>query len=260
MTLKSILAAVALVALTVNANAQDKKFFNHLSVGVTAGTPGFGIDVATPVGDYVQLRGGVAVFPSISTPTDLERFEGESNVSNKALSALSLPSSVEFEGKVGFTNAKLLADVYPFKRSSFHVTVGAYIGSSDIVTVKNSVDGALNSVNTYNSLSSALGYETTGIVLGDLLLTPDAQGNIKAAIKTSAVKPYVGLGFGRAVPKKRVGLMVELGAQIWGSPTVFCNDTSVTSHVGSDANDILSTLSQIIIYPVLNFRLCGRIF
>ena len=38
--------------------------FNHLDASVTLGTTGIGFDVATPVGDYAQLRVGYAFMPS----------------------------------------------------------------------------------------------------------------------------------------------------------------------------------------------------
>ena len=46
----------------------------------------------------------------------------------------------------------------------------------------------------------------------------DNNGNVSGGLKVSGFRPYLGLGFGRAVPKKRVGVMFELGVQFHGKP------------------------------------------
>lgn len=100
-----------------------------------------------------------------------------------------------------------------------------------------------------------IGYE-----MGDYLLTPDQNGNISAEIKTASFKPYLGIGVGRAVPKKRIGFMFEAGVMFWGSPKLYCNGDELTSEdLGSDDGGLMEALSKITVYPVLNFRLCGRI-
>ncbi len=244
---------MALISVNVNAQSEDKNIFDHLAVGITAGTPGIGVDVAAPIGNYVQLRAGFATFPTIKINTDLD-INAPANTYG-----YNIPSSIKVEGKTGFTNGKILADVFPFKHSSFHVTAGAYFGSSTIVKAYNKEDGVLMDVTNYNNNEGRA--NPIGVELGDYLLTPDENGNVNAEIKAWAFKPYVGLGIGRAVPKKRIGFMFELGCQFWGSPSVWCNGTQLEEDKVGDGSGggIIKTLSKIIVYPVLNFRLCGRI-
>ncbi len=221
------------------------------------GTPGVGFDVAAPVGDYVQLRAGVAFFPKITYSTDMSIY-----VSNQArqLEGYNFPENVDVQGKAVFTDGKILADVYPFKHNAFHVTAGAYFGTNNIVKVYNKEAGALSEVTRYNNDPLYADYERAGVQLGDYFLTPDEDGNVNAKIKTWAFKPYLGLGYGRAVPNKRVGFMVELGCQFWGSPKVFCNGEELEEDkVGNEQGGIIKTISKIVVYPVLNFRICGRI-
>ena len=209
--------------------------FNHLSVGVTAGTPGIGFDVAAPIGNYVQVRAGVAFMPSIKFGTDLDVVEIPSDFTGQ------YPETVEVEAKVGFTNGKLLFDVFPFKSSSFHITAGAYFGSSAIIKAYNKEDGLLQDIADYNAThpGQEIGYEE---------------------IKTASFKPYVGLGFGRAVPKKRIGFMFEAGVQFWGSPKLYCNGDRLTEEdFNGEDGGLMKTLSKITVYPVINFRICGRI-
>ena len=42
---------------------QEHDIFQHLDVSLTAGTTGIGIDVASPVGKYVQVRAGYEFMP-----------------------------------------------------------------------------------------------------------------------------------------------------------------------------------------------------
>lgn len=245
-----IFLATACVAVCTNAQDEDKNIFNHLSVGVTAGTPGFGVDVAMPVCNYVQVRAGFSMIPNIKFNTELDINETPDELSY-------LPNTLEVETKMGFTNGKVLFDIYPFKSSGFHITAGAYFGGSSLIKAYNKEDGLLKDVADYNKQNpdDMIGYE-----LGDYLLAPDEDGNISAEIKTNGFKPYLGIGTGRAVPKGRLGFMFELGVMFWGSPKVYCNGDELTSEdLGSDGDDVMKVLSKIKVYPVLNFRLCGRI-
>jgi hypothetical protein len=56
---------------------------------------------------------------------------------------------------------------------------------------------------------------------GDIQISPDEVGQIKAEIKPSSnIAPYLGIGFGRAIPKNRVGVSFEIGTYYMGSPNV----------------------------------------
>ena len=109
--------------------------------------------------------------------------------------------------------------------------------------------------------------------LGDYFVTPnpEEQGNVKAYAKVNGFRPYIGLGFGNAVPKGRVGCQFDLGVQFWGKPEIYVptyNKATKTyqyekidgDKAGDDAGKVLKTISKISVYPVLNFRIVGRIF
>lgn len=259
----NLLIATMMLFAAGNASAQayDSNLFNHLAIGVSAGTTGIGIDAAMPIGNYVQVRAGVDFMPNIKVNADLD-------IDAPDLSQYSqygtIPDEIEVEGKIGFTNGKLLFDVYPFKGSGFHITAGAYFGSSKIVKAYNTQDGVLKNLATYNNAVEAgllpTGYEKVGVELGDYFLEPDDKGNVNACIKTASFKPYLGIGFGRAVPKHRIGFMFDMGVQFWGSPKIYCFDHELTE---DDANGedggLIKTMSKITVYPVINLRLCGRI-
>lgn len=273
-----IVLAVALMGSTC-VKAQDNNFLNHLSIGVNAGIlQGIGVDAAVPLGNHFQVRAGVAFIPKVELSTDLN-VDGyyPDEVRDNIGVVGAVPSEIEVAGKLNIFNGKILADIYPFKSSSFHLTAGAYFGTSDIISVYNKEDGALMAITEANrkidqfnvtpELTALYGtQDKIGVELGDYLLTSDPNGNIKASIKTASFKPYLGIGFGRAVPKKRVGLMMEAGAMFWGSPKVYCTDEAgverqlTSADVDGEGGDIMKILSKVTICPVINFRLCFRAF
>ena len=269
---KSILFLVAAFMVTASASAQtDTRILNHLSVGVNLGTPGVGVDLAMPVTKYVDVEAGVSFIPKITYSTEIhpnltQYMDAASVIKNLGL------DEVPIQGKLKMVNGKVLINVYPFPSNGFHITAGAYFGKGEIVEVYNKEDGQLNAINVanqkiaeYNAIAQARGMELQqpiGLKLGDYLLEPDAAGNASAKLSTKGFKPYVGLGYGRAVPHKRVGFKVDLGAMFWGTPDVVDhNGTSLMKQdwEGKDGG-AFRVISKFKVYPVLNFRICGRIF
>lgn len=247
---KTLLSLVVAIASALGANAQNWFSYdvcNHLSVGVEAGSPGIGIDVATTLGSHFQLRGGVTVMPSIKFSNELLADYNGSSWNYPYYEGYYGDSYVDVEAKTGFVNGKLLVDFYPSKNKIFHLTVGAYFGGSKIVEAYNKEDGAL------------LNYRN--IYIGDYQLTPDENGNINAQIKTNSFKPYVGLGFGRSVSKRKtLSFQVDMGVQFWGKPKLMCNGEQLESSDLDDEGEFLDVISNLRVYPVISFRLSGKIF
>lgn len=190
------------------------------------------------------------IFSSVKVNTDLK-------INERPLGYNGI-NSFDVEGKTALTSGHLLADVYPFRKSSFHVTVGAYIGKSKVVKVKNSVDGVLSQITEYNR---EFPDNKIGLSMGDYLLTPDDRGNVDATLKVASFRPYVGIGFGRAVPTKhRFALNFDMGLQFWGTPKIYLRDTKLTKDTNLCGDgDFLETVSKITAWPVINLRIVGRI-
>ena len=174
-------------------------------------------------------------------------------------------SDIPIQGRTTMLNGKVMINFMPIPISSFHVTVGAYFGGSDVIEVYNKNEGQLIGVNQANQIiqDNSLPIDPIGLKIGDYLLTPDAQGNVKATLKTKNFKPYVGLGFGRGVVKhKPIGFKFDMGVMFWGTPTVVDHNGVELSKQDWDGKDggAFRIISKFKVYPVLNFRLCGKIF
>lgn len=80
-------------------------------------------------------------------------------------------------------------------------------------------------------------------------------------LKVASFRPYLGLGFGRAVPRKnRVGFMFEMGVQFHKIPEVYSDYGELKQLNEMADNDFSDIIDKLTIYPVLKFRLCGKIF
>ncbi len=282
MLMKKMLFLCSFLLSGMVANAQ-LSLTPHVGAGVGVGSTGISIDASATVTDFFGARVGVNIMPKFKygTSLDLTKLAG-SVVSNPAYKQFladngidAMPEKVDVEGKLNMTTWHVLFDVYPFSVvSSFHVTVGAYFGGAEIIDVYNENEGALKAVAQYNDKVSegtftykgvpVSGAKKIGAELGDYFLEPTTAGNVKANIQVKKFRPYVGLGFGRAVPKGRLGCQFDLGCQFWGTPEIYTYGKNgeyklEAGDTSGDAGKILKVMSKVTVFPVLKVRLVGRI-
>lgn len=218
--------------------------FNSLAVGVSASTTGIDIDVATPIGNHLAVRAGVSFMPNFTYSTDVDvDIEGayEGNI----------PSVIDVEGGLGRTSGEVLLNVYPFKSAGFFLCGGAYFGGDKLIKIKGHSDELAGLIEEG---------ENAGIAIGDYRIPVDRNGNIAGGLKVASFRPYVGLGFGRAVPKKRIGFMFEMGVQFHQTPEVYTDNGDLSTLTEEVDNDLTDIIDKLTIYPVLKFRLCGKLF
>ena len=165
----------------------------------------------------------------------------------------SFPARVDLEGSMKRTQGELIASVYPFPSFPFFISAGACFGGDKLVTIV----GPSEELKSYIAQGEKL-----GVVIGDYVLPVDKNGNVSGGLKVKAVRPYVGIGFGRIVPKKRLGFSGELGVQVHGTPEVYTNYGNLDDLISElDADDdFTKIIDKLTVYPVLKLRLTGRIF
>ena len=262
------------------AHAQDNDqvelgIFDNMSVGLGLGTTGISVDVAAPIGPYVAVRGGADIVPNISFHPALDLGFSQ-DVKDffqewfpEALPNKRTPDKIDFDGKLKFTAGHLLFDVYPFKNSSFHVTAGAYLGGKELVNMDTSGDQILlEAIYAFNhsDIREEWGLGKIGVKLGNYLLEPDKNGVIKTTVEVNPLRPYIGIGFGRAIPAKhRFACNFDLGLQFWGTPKVYLEGENgktrlEKSDLDPESAKALKKLSETTFWPVLNVRCVYRIF
>ncbi len=243
--------------LPASVKAQDSEMFNHLSLGVSLGTDGIGFEAAAPIGRYVQARTGISFMPAFSYSDDVKYGNNAEGTQDR---------KINFKGTLHMTDWKLLFDIYPTTKSSFHFTAGFYVGKQNVVTGKNP---------TPENILKNGGY----VVIGGEHFGANSEGIANVQVRVNNFKPYLGIGFGRAVPRKhRFAVTCDLGVQFWGKPKVYSWNQSykegtetpigfeevdyktLTDPDVEDAHDAIKAINGIFVYPVLNIRLNGRIF
>lgn len=193
--MRKTIAAIALACLTTTGMAQnDKKdfqAFNHLDLGLTLGTTGIGFDLATPIGEYVQIRTGFEFMPRFtkSLHFDIQSFSDDGSLIDTQFDNLSdrlesftgykADSQVKMNGKPTLWNFKLLFDVFPFRNKHWHLTAGFHWGPSQIAEAINDLEDAptLVAVNIYNNIYEKVSEGEN--VFGDFDVDPDLRRKIK---------------------------------------------------------------------------------
>jgi hypothetical protein len=253
-------------------DADDYGFLNHVSFGVSAGTTGIGFQLAAPLSASFAVRAGYSFMPKFKYSKDFS-LSGNTGAFTK--------DRVDIEGKLNMGDFSLLFDWYPSKKSSFRFTAGFFAGNKTLVEVNNKE--AFVKDNYKGKAGIELGEYNPANPQSESRYTmmTDAEGNVKAELKVNSFKPYLGIGFGRAVPRKRIGLQLDLGVQFWGKPELESNFSYVDRQTGEnvtryeaikknritnqdkdyqDLKDAVKTIQKIGVYPVLNLRINGRIF
>jgi hypothetical protein len=154
-------------------------------------------------------------------------------------------------------------DFYPFPNSSsFFLSAGASFGGEKLATLSGHSDEAEKYINQLSDMGK---YEGNYYInIDDETRIPiDRNGNATGRVEVSKVRPYVGLGFGRHTPGKRIGMRIELGAQFHGTPNIIADNAigNINSAIkGEVDNDLVEIIDKMVVYPVLKLTLCGRIF
>ena len=270
-----ILFTIMLTAIGAKAQNADKfhaedGLLNHLSVGLTTGLTGAGIDVVMPVHKIVTVRAGFTgwnvgdiKFKAINTATEITAMQ---MVEADAVKLSQMTDKVELAAEPNFWNFFLLGEVHPFQNQPFYFSAGLFVGSQNFIHFRNTNEGALEFlyyanqlVEDYNQVFRT-NYPPIGLKFGDYVFTADEHGNIDVRMKTNAVKPYIGIGFGQHLAKKhRVSLAVDAGLLFWGTPKfVLNNDTEIKS--SGKNSGITGALSWLKAWPNLQIRVAYKIF
>lgn len=259
---KLMMMAVILLAGVGSVMAQSdykRGIFNHVGLNVGAGTEGISVGVAAPVTNFLEVEAGVNIMPSFKLSGDLD-------VDVKPIPGVSTPTdaTIHVDGDFSRTTFNVKANLYPFGGGSkFFIAAGLSIGGENIAEVTGSCDDLREFSQNLptQELKDQLRQAATAN-LGGYNLELDENYNLQGDIRCKNVRPYLGLGFGRLVPKNRIGCRFELGCQFMGKLKVYQNGNEIDINKAlEDAgeDDLSKFVKDLKVYPVLKFSLTGRI-
>lgn len=192
-----------------------------LGAAVRAGAQGFDAGGALALGSSVAVRGSASFLAYGSDGVDvLDDTEVRWNA----------------DGDLLFANA--LVDFHPFG-NAFRLTAGAVYNGSEI-------SGSFS--------------PTENVEAGGRSYTPAEVGDVAMTVTFDrTVAPYVGLGAGRAVPR-RVSFLFDVGAIYQGAPSVDLAASGMLTPTEGEAAQIEENLSWAEWYPVVSLGFAVRLF
>ncbi len=196
----------------------------RLGISLQAGSTGLGGSLNVKLAKKIELSVGYSMI-EISSKLQTT-FDGQS-------------VDLTVQNKNNYTS--IIFNLYPSINSSFHFVLGA-----------------VNSGNTFRiDAISADSQE-----YGKIIFAPNQLGRLTFNLQGAQWMPLAGIGFGRAIPNKRIGFGLDLGAAYWGklnttieaekafSPTNDANNVSVL-------NDAFAEFNWL---PFINFKLNIKLF
>lgn len=266
---KLMMVAVILLTSVGSVMAQNeykRGLFNHVGLNVGAGTEGISVGLAAPVTSFFEVEAGVNVMPSFKLSGDLDVDVNTSSLPQVPGVQYPANATIHAEGSFDRTTFNVKANLYPFGGGSkFFIAAGLSIGGEKIAEVSGSCDELRDFSNKYLKNNPDLEKQFRQALsanLGGYNLELDENYNVQGDIRCKKVRPYLGLGFGRLVPKNRLGMRLELGCQFMDKLKVYQNDTEIDiNKVLEDAgeDDLSKFVKDLKIYPVVKFSFTGRI-
>ncbi|MBA4850538.1 hypothetical protein [Emticicia sp. BO119] len=101
----------------------------------------------------------------------------------------------------------------------------------------------------------------TGLLLGGVEIAPEDFGQVDLAIQWSRLMPYIGIGIGKPISKKKLSVSFTMGCFYMGSPKIqaqfegFLESTTLDTQVAL----IQANMRNYSFYPVLSLNLRYRI-
>lgn len=249
---KVIIAAVITLCNFSTVKADD--LFNHIGVGLGVGTNGISIEAATPVTRFLQMRAGISVMPKFTFKTDADYTAFNTNPSYGEYPDYgdyeiyrSMPVTVD----IGRVQGQLIFNFYPIPKAGLFIAAGAYFAGNKLVKVK----GSSNDLEDFNKND----VEDPYITIGDYQIPVDKDGNVSGGFKVNGFRPYLGIGFGKVVPKSLVNFCFELGVQFQGKPQAYTDYGTIDTSFMDDDGTISKIQNALKVYPTLTFRLNFRV-
>ena len=264
---KLMMVAVILLTSVGSVMAQNeykRGLFNHVGLNVGAGTEGISVGLAAPVTGFFEVEAGVNVMPSFKLSGDLDVDVNTSSLPQVPNVQYPHEATIHAEGSFDRTTFNVKANLYPFGGGTkFFIAAGLSIGGEKIAEVTGSCDDLrdfsqkLPTQELKDQFRQAVSANLAGYNLQF-----DENYNVQGDIRCKKVRPSLGLGFGRLVPKNRLGMRLELGCQFMDKLKVYQNDTEIDINKAlEDAgdDDLSKFVKDLKIYPVVKFSFTGRI-
>jgi hypothetical protein len=165
-------------------------FQKSMAIGLNVGTSNApGLDVAYTFAKHFTARVG---FGYLSYGVTDYTYTTTGSVANN-----NTPTTVNIDAKANLNNLNVLGEYAPGNKGRFRLVAGFAFFTTKNLTLGGDVASSFK--------------------FNDVTITPEDIGSGIATIGfASKISPYLGFGFGRAIPRKRLNLSLDLGAYYLG--------------------------------------------
>ena len=210
--------------------APAKKTAVNASLAVRVSTLGLGVEGSALVAPQIGLRLGYNGYSYSHTQTSKD---------------------VMYDGKLKLSNVSALADVYPMKSGSFHLTGGVVFNS--------------NTITAYGKPSSTNGTQT--YTLNGMTYSAADVGTLDGRATFSHTAPYLGIGFGKPAGASPVQFLFDVGVVFQGKPHLSLArsggltvtdpvlNNEINAAVNAQRDQTQSDLNKFQYYPVVSVGL-----
>lgn len=201
-------------------NENKEKAVRKNAIAFSFGSPGYGFEYARKLNKKLSAR---VIWNTFS----YKNFE----LKNKVLGG----EKVDINANLNITVYDVLLEYNPFRKSSLKLVFGV---------------GFVSKTN----LEATINYAKDKKV-GDVVINKDNIGQLTTTANWSGASPYLGLGFGRAISKKRIGFGIEFGSYFTSSPKVDVKATKLLEPTAKREGTIQEALKSYKYIPKINLRL-----
>lgn len=240
------LAAIVTASSMTTASAQ---YFDRIGANLQVGTNGISVEAATNISKYVNLRVGADFMPDFGLNTDTDY-----TIDNPDTPVYGdIDGTINLHGAIGRVQGHVIFNVYPAPKVPVYIAVGGYFGGNKLVKINGHSDEAEEYLRQNpDALSSA------GAIIGDMTVPFDENGDVSGGLKVNSFRPYFGIGWGRAIPEKRINFGIDLGVQLDGTPELYTDYGELDTSIIENDNTYQKIIKYLKVYPVLSFKLQFR--
>ena len=220
---KTITTILLTIFFFGNQNAQQNQMKNSIKNRKNA----FGVSFGTGIGlDYSRTWIQNKIYITASYNTLVYSLDGiEQEISGE---------DVVSNTNIDFKNFDIKLSYHPFS-NAFKLVGGVGFFTS-------------NNINILTTFKD-------NITIGDVEFSSDDSGEIDINFNWTKTAPYVGLGFGRVVPNKRLGFAFDLGTYFSSSPEIILDATGVIEQTEDQEALLNESFESFKFIPYASFRL-----
>jgi hypothetical protein len=219
-----LLSLFIIVVFQTNSFSQEISSTSKNAISVQVGSLGFGVEYSRNISKKLNLRFGgkllkISDYIIEDVKFDDENFDVTANLDSQAFD--------------------VLVEYLPFNNSAFKIVTGlGYISNLNV-----------NLDITYDD----------EVIIGDINFTKEELGGFITDANWSGLAPYLGIGFGRAIPKRKFGVALEIGAYYVNNPKVDFTASGLLTPSGKEnANLIKDTFQEAKFIPNINLKLAYK--